>query len=513
MLKRISILLLIALLLAVPVGTALALPQNEEQIVKQEVIMGYFDIWKGSQWQDTNNDGNPDMPGQTGKSTKPFNYSAADELGRYELTRVEVQYPFTPDEYITAGGRTSGPDGQPWINTNPGEEVMPMQKFHEYYLAYLPQNLTVQVTSQDLAAGSATVQWGLDLVPLTSALNIKDEENRRYIGYEPANISNLVEGWRWYLPGIITWYGVPVDGVYDFSVELDEQWFGDIAPGTKIASKVRFKLNEDAPGPAAARLSLVHHVNGTDYNIVLNPAEDVYQPGEVKEYTYSFTAQSVDSEIITTIEPVVVTDPNLENNEDRAYVNIMQPPPPVQPGSANLTAVSQDGSITRPPGTAKWTDRVTCRFTAPTPPVPSRGCHGAYLTSWHLVSAELIVPNKHPNFTFGNPLPPQGTKSIPMRVTGNRTAELTFEQNWGMDGAKIFNPIAGRLMAEHPRQYDLTVRYTVSRSYYWMTSTPCPPLSNSSHCHRRGGSTTDTITLTYPLRLTVDGTGVNSRAQ
>lgn len=247
MLRKISSLLLIAFLLAVPTGTALALPQDEEQIVKQEVIMGYFDIWKGTEWLDTNNDGIPDMPGQTGKLTKPFNYDAVDKLGDYELTRVEVQYPFTSDEYITAGGRTSGPDGQPWIDRNPGEEVMPWERFRYYYLNYLPQNLTAQITSQNFTASSASVQWGLDLPdPPEDALDLKNPENRQYIGYDPADISNLVEGWRWYLPGIITWYGVPKDEIPDpeeqpnLKVEItdfpQEVYSGSPIPVTALAS-------------------------------------------------------------------------------------------------------------------------------------------------------------------------------------------------------------------------------------------------------------------------------------
>jgi len=73
MLRKISSMLVIALLLAaVPAGAALALPQGEEQVAKQEVIMGYFDVWKGNEWQDTNNDGSPNEPGQTGKVTKTF---------------------------------------------------------------------------------------------------------------------------------------------------------------------------------------------------------------------------------------------------------------------------------------------------------------------------------------------------------------------------------------------------------------------------------------------------------
>ncbi|MCG8402402.1 MAG: hypothetical protein MJA84_12560, partial [Firmicutes bacterium] len=173
MLKKISNLLIIALLLAaVPTGAALALVQGEEQIVKQEVIMGYFDVWKGNEWQDTNNDGGPDQPGQTGKTTKPFSYSAADKLNEYQLTRVEVKYPFGSDEYIAAGGRQYGPDGKP--------ADMTWDRFRKDYLNYLPQNLSVQVTSKDLAVGEATVQWGLDLIPKEQphgVLDLKDPEN------------------------------------------------------------------------------------------------------------------------------------------------------------------------------------------------------------------------------------------------------------------------------------------------------------------------------------------------
>lgn len=91
-------LVMVVVVAAVPTGVALASPnenQGQEQIVKQEVIAGYFDVWKGDNWQDTNNDGSPDEPGQTGKITKPFSYSAAEKLSGWTLTRVEVTHSFS----------------------------------------------------------------------------------------------------------------------------------------------------------------------------------------------------------------------------------------------------------------------------------------------------------------------------------------------------------------------------------------------------------------------------------
>ncbi|AEG14567.1 hypothetical protein Desku_0972 [Desulfofundulus kuznetsovii DSM 6115] len=310
--KLISWLLMTALVLgAVPYGAASALPGGEgEQVVKQEVIVGYFDIWKGNTWQDTNHDGTPDMPGQKGK-TYTNTYSAAEKLKDWELTRVEVKYPFSPGEYEAAGGRQYGPDGSLWYDPDTGEPGMSWNWFHFWYLDHLPHNLSVKIASQDLVAGKAAVKWALDLAPLSNALNLKDSENRRYIGYEPGNFGELVEGWRWYLPAIITWYGVPKQQqLPDFYAKISpKQSKGK--PGEEMTFTVTFGLKPDFPYPSEAILRAFHVVGDRKFPVTLKPLKNapdpekpvVFFPGEEKQYEATIRAQNVNSRVVVEILP------------------------------------------------------------------------------------------------------------------------------------------------------------------------------------------------------------------
>ncbi|WP_027365833.1 hypothetical protein [Desulfotruncus alcoholivorax] len=329
--KLINWLIAAVIIMAVPAGAAFALPGEQEQMIKQEVIVGYFDIWKGDSWLDTNNDGTPDAPGQTGKLTKPFNYSAADKLNEWQITRVEVTYPFGADEYTTAGGRQYGPDGKP--------AQMDWEKFKKNYLKYLPQNLTAQIADQNLPAGTASVQWGLDLPsnPIYNALDIKDLKNRQYIGYEPANIGSMVEGWRWYLPAIITWYGIPKDQeqpLPDFSVTLGRHEFKNMNPGDIVTLTATYKLNENHPQPEKAKLG-AFHVVGAEYPVELEPLDPKdaldsngvieFQPGETKQYKITVTVQNRNSVVQAKVWPADASnDADWSNNRDEAQIKLNQ---------------------------------------------------------------------------------------------------------------------------------------------------------------------------------------------
>ncbi len=333
MFKKLINWLLMAIIMAVPTGAAFALPsdQAQEQIIKQEVIVGYFDAWKGSNWLDTNNDGTPDVPGQTNKGTKPFDYSAEDKLSEWQITRVEVTYPFEEEEYTSAGGRQYGPDGKP--------AQMNWEAFNRNYLKYLPKNLTAQIaTSLNLNTGTASVQWGLDLIELNQGgtLDLKDPENRKYIGYEPADIGNMVEGWRWYLPAIITWYGVPKQVIQppDFSVTLDRYEFQKMNPGDKITLTATYKLNANHPQPERAKLGALHVV-GASYPVVLEPLnpgnaldnEGVieFNPGESKQYKIAVTVQNRNSVVQAKVWPADTSiDADWSNNRAEAQIRLNQ---------------------------------------------------------------------------------------------------------------------------------------------------------------------------------------------
>ncbi|WP_449241489.1 CARDB domain-containing protein [Desulfoscipio gibsoniae] len=516
MLKKISSLLLIAFLLtAVPAGAALALPQGEEQeqVVKQEVIMGQFDIWKGTNWLDTNNDGDPDKPGQTGKITKPFNYDAVDKLGEYELTRVEVQYPFTTDEYIAAGGRIYGPNGKPWIDSETGDSVMSWKDFKFHYLKYLPQNLSVQVTSQDMTAGQATVKWGLDLIEQNQGgtLDLKKSENRQYIGYEPDDFGSLVEGWRWYLPAIITWYGVPKQVVQppnNLAVTITSHP-EDAQQGEAVTVTGEIASDSETPVTTLAQWYL-------DSNKIFEGEVTI---NKKRNLTFPFSMPNKDTLVTVQVNPSrdkPANETTWEDNKDKAMIQLAAAP---AQGNSQLilTAKSQGGKDMsgkyvppqqRPDGTAKWTDTVTATLKPPTP-TPPKGT----LKSWSITSAKLTYPKKNERFSFGSPYPPQGTVTINM-TNGGHTSTVTFKQDWGMDGAKIYSQFEQKLMAAKKKPYPITATYTIKYTYeYKVKHRSCKKTgSGKRSCHTwyetKTGTGTDSGTVT--AQLLVNGTGVNS---
>ncbi|WP_027365742.1 hypothetical protein [Desulfotruncus alcoholivorax] len=502
--KLINWLIAAVIIMAVPAGAAFALPEDQaqERVVKQEVIVGYFDVWKGSDWLDTNNDGDRDKPGQTGKLTKPFNYSAADKLNEWQITRVEVQpYPFSSEEYTAAGGRHYNFSGQP--------EDMSWDKF-KWCLKYLPQNLTAKIADQNLPAGTASVQWGLDLPsnPIYNALDIKDLKNRQYIGYEPANIGSMVEGWRWYLPAIITWYGIPKTQINLVASSIDPGVPDEAEPGKTYTGTVKFKYFGTTPlenvpiGVFNGQYRATLKKNGQPVT------SDNFAPDDVKTYTFTWTApesgQTVLKGVIDTPPlPNAYQETTEEDNTIQITVFVSQPPPPSGPGSLTFQAVSQDRSKSRPAGTAKWTDWVTATLKPPAPTPPKGN-----LDSWEITSAKLTYPKKSPNFTFGTPYGPVGTKTITMNPNGH-VAKVEFQEDWAMDGAKIYSLIEKRMMAEAPKNYTITASYTVEFKYqYRVRKTDS---NGNTHYVTRYGTGSDSGTVTG--QLLVNGTGVNSLAQ
>ncbi len=188
------ILFLAALLLLLP-GTALAEPQ--EQLFLRQVSVGSFDIWQHTDgtWQDTDHDGVADPYGQTNKTLKSevLTLPQTQYTSGFTVTRVKVEYDFTlTNEELKNAGRSESWD-----------------LFKAKYLRYLPNNYSATKTSEDLAQGTVTVQKTLDLMP--KLLNLKDPAVREELGLADQDFSDMAQGWRWYTPVLIEWYGVPKD--------------------------------------------------------------------------------------------------------------------------------------------------------------------------------------------------------------------------------------------------------------------------------------------------------------
>ncbi|MBM7854954.1 hypothetical protein JOC37_001334 [Desulfohalotomaculum tongense] len=333
-------------------------------------------------------------------------------------------------------------------------------------------------------------------------------------------------GRMWHQSGGSVWYlTIPLAPVAqsapDFSVVFDQVEYNDIQPGAPVEGTVRFKLAEGHTKPETAKLTLVHEVGGNEWPVrltAINPADSLpsngvieFKPGEEKAYKFKVTAQSEGTTLIVRVNPVTSEDINWENNRDEAIINILKPLAPVVTNSKlTFQAVSQDKTITRPANTAKWTDWVTATL-KPSAPTPPKG----KLVSWEITSASITYPKKNPRFTFGNPLPPKGTTTINMNPNGHK-ATATFQEDWAMDGARIYNPIKDKLMAKYPKKYTLTANYTIHYVYqYKVRHRSCHTSNGHRHCHTWYETVTKSGTVSDSVSgvLLVNGSGVNSRAQ
>lgn len=308
------ILALAALLLLLP-GSAFAEPQ--EQLILRQVSLENFDVWQHTdgRWQDTDLDGKRDPYGLTGKTlTQQYTLPKTQYTGWFTVTRVEIEYPFTlTDEEMAKWGRPES-----W------------RIFNEKYLTKKPDNYTVVKTGENLTQGTVTVQRTFDLTP--KLLNLKDPYVREELGMTDRDFSDFAQGWRWYLPVLISWYGIAQQPP-DFSTQLEVEQFKDVKPGQVITSTVTYSLNKDHPQPETAWLRLHHVIGGNEYPITLEPLDPAdapntkgyieLQPGESKTYRYKFTVQNRPSVIVSRINPISVSeDANWENNRDEAPVLI-----------------------------------------------------------------------------------------------------------------------------------------------------------------------------------------------
>lgn len=97
---------------------------------------------------------------------------------------------------------------------------------------------------------------------------------------------------------------------------------------------------------------------------------------------------------------------------------------------------------------------------------------------------------------------------MPMEPRGHE-ATVKFQEDWAMDGAKVYCILTGELMAAEPKNYPITARYTVRYQYSW---TECDTDSEgNTYCwtETRIATTSGSITA----NLLVNGTGVDSSAQ
>ncbi|MDQ0287488.1 hypothetical protein J2Z49_002616 [Desulfofundulus luciae] len=309
----------------------------------------------------------------------------------------------------------------------------------------------------------------------------------------------------------------------DFSVTLDKHQV-QAKTGDTIEFVATFALNADHPRAETAKLTAFHVVGGSQFQVTLEPLGSAdklnsdgtieFQPGEQKKFKIRVTAQGQKSKVVVKINPwSVAYDANWANNSDEALITVEKlPPPSTGSGELVLQAYSYPGkdlrgnyqpSKPRPVNTAKWSDDVTATLTVKKPR-PPRGT----LDWWEISSAKLTYPKRNPSFSFGRPLPPQGTVTVNMKVPGRAdpdTDELKatakFVEDWAMDGFPVYSMIDGKqLTTEKPKDYPVTATYTVRYQYHYVVC------DEDGDCETIYVTAEDTRTATQNLRVTGAGT-------
>ncbi|MGI9860059.1 hypothetical protein SDD30_01570 [Moorella naiadis] len=274
-----------------------------------------------------------------------------------------------------------------------------------------------------------------------------------------------------------------------------------VTPGSSYSGTVVFGLANDYAQPVQGALSLTNNgqpVAGVDGQIV------EFKPGEEKSFTFTFAGADEGNTLVAKIHPVNPPDDrDWSNNSKEAYVPAVNRPVSGGGGYLILQAYSQAGqdiygnevpSMPRDPGTAKWTDTVKATLKPPAP-TPPRGT----LDWWKITNAKITYPKRNPEFTFGHPVPPDGTLTVDMTPNGHE-ATAEFREDWSVAGAPIYDNLTGE-MAPGPTEYPITAKYEITYQYHW---TECDEY----------GCWTETATAassgSVTAQLLVNGTGVNS---
>lgn len=285
-----------------------------------------------------------------------------------------------------------------------------------------------------------------------------------------------------------------------------------VTPGSSYSGTVVFGLASDYPQPVQGVLSLTNNgqpVAGVDGQVV------EFKPGEEKSFTFTFAGADGGNKLVAKIHPVnPPDDKDWNNNSKEAYVQAINQQPSGGNGDLVLQAYSQAGqdiygnnvpSIERPAGTAKWTDTVKATLTihAPTPP---RG----KLDWWRIDQVTLTYPKRNAEFTFGHPVPPDGTLTVNMDYPRDKsqaesqTATSKFREDWSVAGAPIYDNLTGE-MAPGPTEYPVTAHYQVTYQY---TYQECDCDETGCRCYLV--TETGTIANNVTAQLLVNGTGANS---
>lgn len=286
-----------------------------EILFETQVGAGYWDIWlhaDGVTWQHTGS------PGET--KSYEFDITTPDQAKKYENIRYEMEVGITEGQFMQAGGRAGyKADEEGW------------QEFTRVVLKYLPDSYSKTGNNQ-----------------VTFQLSPKDEAKILKEDWQ----SELVEGWRWYLPVTILWYGTPKDTLPDFQAVDLQPGIDKTEPGKAYTGNVAYKLKDGARAPTEAMLHLTH--NGyplsTPNGEPIDGQKIVFVPGQTMTFEFNWTGQATDSLFKAEIWPTKPSDQPKESRDALPEDNVLEVKVPRAGYKLTMLKTGQ-GTTTPPEGT------------------------------------------------------------------------------------------------------------------------------------------------------------------
>jgi hypothetical protein len=287
-------------------------PVAEEVFLGERIDVGCFNIWlhaDGETWQNTDGQPGPEEPyAGTDLDNAPcndkylryvtFQAEPNQEWEKtYENIRVEASVDwfktFTKEDYETAGGAgKASKDGQGFIPLNYRLFISQVcdRRPHSYQLAPEVSNLTVKFYLHDKM----------------QAENVKQDGQLE-----------LVEGWRWYLPVHLKFYGVPKPLVIDLEA-VEIQQTSPVQTNTSQIATAVFRNTGDRLEQFTAQYFAAGKKIGSEVLTL--------EAGESCERKFNWQAPAKAGKCTLKIEVVPVEgEVNTTNNIKRASIMVEEP--------------------------------------------------------------------------------------------------------------------------------------------------------------------------------------------
>jgi hypothetical protein len=275
-------------------------PQGPEVQFYSKIVCGHWDIWKhiSGHWQDTGQPGFR-IPQDLSRGTwssytsipldDPLEHLPSKFNEQYDNIRFVVSLDINEEVFNRVNAY--------WTNVD-------WEQFEDKYLNRKPKYHKL--------VGENSVTFTLHSNP--EGARIEDLKETKA---DEGPFHDITEGWRWYLPWVIYYYGVPKDhALPDFEVVALQPGTEEMEPGVSYTGSVFFKLKNTVNEPVEAEITLTHNgysISSTDGELI-DGQRLTFNPGEGKEFTFKWTGQRADSRIVAEIWP---TEPENLPKEQR----------------------------------------------------------------------------------------------------------------------------------------------------------------------------------------------------